>query len=78
MPRVYPDFNRIRADLAYINAPTDPNRCGCQDKRCSAREGHERGACSNAPQAQIWTYRWEYLCGRCREYYFGGSKDGLS
>ena len=72
MPRAYPDFDRIQADLAFVNASTDPNRCGCPDKRCSMGEGHELGGCGCAPETRIWTHRWEYLCGRCREYYFGG------
>ena len=78
MPRSQSNFDQIQTDLAVLNAPIDPNRCGCQDKRCSAGEGHERGACGREPETKIWTHRWEFLCGRCREYYFGGSRDGLS
>ena len=72
------DLERIREELAWLDMEPAPDRCGCRDVRCSEQEGHPRSECPLEPELRIWTHRWEYLCTRCREYYFGGTRDGLS
>jgi hypothetical protein len=74
MPRTYSPLEKIRAELAWVNEPVDPNRCGCRHVQCCKDNGHEPGACGGAVTAKLWTFRLEYFCVACREYEWGGSK----
>jgi hypothetical protein len=38
MPRTYSSIKRIRAELAWVNEPVDPNVCGCSHLLCSRDE----------------------------------------
>jgi len=34
MPRTYSSIEKIRTELAWVNEPPDPNKCGCRNLRC--------------------------------------------
>lgn len=68
MPRTRTSIEKIRAELAWVNEPLDPNRCSCRHLTCCEEMGHAAGACTRAVEATIWKYRLEYYCSACREY----------
>jgi hypothetical protein len=74
MPRTYSSIEKIRAELSWVNETPDPNRCGCRNLNCCERENHTAGQCRRPPETKVWTFRWEYFCGPCREYEWDGSK----
>jgi len=65
MPRTYSSIEKIRAELAWMNEPPDPNKCDCRNLRCCEETEHKPGAC---PGAVAPKFRWEYYCAPCREY----------
>jgi hypothetical protein len=73
MPRTYSNIEKIRAELAWLNEPVDPNVCGCRHMLCCEKTGHALAKCANKPTEKIWSFRQEYLCADCRSYHFGGS-----
>src|SRR5262249_14040060 len=74
MPRTYSPIEKIRAELAWVNEPVDPNVCGCRHARCCERESHAIAKCPRSPTRTFWSFRREYYCDICIEYQFGGSK----
>jgi len=41
MPRTYSSIEKIRAELAWVNEPPDPNKCSCRNVRCCEETGHK-------------------------------------
>lgn len=74
MPRRSLTPDAFRKELAWVNETPDPNKCGCRNKLCCERERHPPGGCMTPPATKLWTFRWEYFCGTCREYDWCGSK----
>jgi hypothetical protein len=46
MPRTYSNIAKIRAELAWVTEPADPNKCGCRNVRCCEETGYKPGACA--------------------------------
>jgi hypothetical protein len=40
MPRTYSSIDKIRAELAWVNEPVDPNVCGCRHLLCCEQTSH--------------------------------------
>jgi hypothetical protein len=55
-------FEKIRAELAWVNETPDPNKCGCRNVRCCEETGHKPGSCSGTVATKFRTFRWEYYC----------------
>src|SRR6516162_2277342 len=62
MPRTYSSVEKIRAELAWLNEPVDPNVCGCRHMLCCEQTGHALAKCPNKPTEKIWSFQQEYLC----------------
>jgi hypothetical protein len=65
MPRTFSSIDKIRAELAWVNEPVDPTRCGCRHAQCCKDNGHEPGGCGGAVASKLWTFRLEYFCATC-------------
>jgi hypothetical protein len=74
MPVRRSSIEKIRAELAWVNEPVDPNVCGCRHVLCCEQEGHAVGKCTHVPTRTYWSFRLEYRCAICIEYESGGKK----
>jgi hypothetical protein len=73
MPRTHLSLERVRQELAWVDEPVDrPDVCGCRHHLCCECSGHAPANYSRPVDTKLWTYHWEYFCGACREYQFGG------
>ena len=68
-------FQKIHAELAWMNDPVDPNVCGCRHLLCCEKTTHSPGRCPLAPTEKMWSFRQEYLCAPCRSYHFSGDRN---
>jgi hypothetical protein len=57
MPRLSSSIEKIRAELAWVNEPVDPNVCGCRHLRCCEQTGHTAGKCPRKPTEKMWSFR---------------------
>ena len=74
MPRTYSNIDKIRAELAWVNEPANPNVCGCRHLLCCEHTSHAVGKCPRKPTEKMWSFRQEYFCSDCRSYHFGGNR----
>src|SRR4030095_12475387 len=49
MPDRRISIDAIRAELAWVNEPVDPNVCGCRHLLCCEQTSHAVGKCPRAP-----------------------------
>jgi hypothetical protein len=60
MPRFQVSVEKIRAELAWVIEPVDPNVCGCRHLPCCEQTGHAVGKCHRNPTEKTWSFRQEY------------------
>ena len=61
MPRSYSNIDKIRAELAWVNEPVDPNVCGCRHLLCCEQTKHASANVRVSPLKRCGVFRWEYL-----------------
>lgn len=67
-------LEKIRADVAWLGRPADPNRCWCHHAKCIKESGHVIGECPNPPTSKLFHFQWVHFCDRCREYQDGAKQ----
>ena len=68
MPRIFSSIDKIRAELAWVNEPVDPNVGGCRHLLCCEQTSHAVGRCPRVPTEKMWSLRQEYFCSECSAY----------
>jgi hypothetical protein len=49
-------IDTIRAELAWVNEPVDPNVCGCRHLLCCEQTSHAVGRCPRKPTEKMWSF----------------------
>jgi hypothetical protein len=73
VPRTHSSIDKIRAELAWVTEPVNPNVCRCRRLRCCESEHHAVAKCPRAPTRTFWSFRREYYCEICIGHQFVGS-----
>jgi hypothetical protein len=74
MPRLSSSIEKIRAELAWVNEPVDPNVCGCRHLWCCEQTAHTAGKCPCSQRRRCGVSGRNIFCSECRTYHFGGNR----